>query len=213
MARGSHHGGIRLPRPRGLRGAPASASIARLEGIATWAEMLRDTLSGAAGLSQAIAATSRTAPNTIRPAVEALSGRLASGVHARDALSAFGEDVADRSADTIVAALCMASEQRAQRLGDLLSALATTIREEVGMRLRIEASRASARTAIRTVAGFSLAFLSLLALLARSYLAPFSTAQGQVVLLLVGAFFAGGLWLMTKMAEPKTGGRLAAVTR
>jgi tight adherence protein B len=193
---------------RGLRSDPARVVIARLEAIATWTEMLRDTLAGAAGLSQAIAATSRVAPAAIRGPVEALATRLAAGVSARNALVAFGNDLDDPSIDLIVAALCMATEQRAQRLGDLLGALATTTRDEIAMRLRIEASRASARTSVRTVAGFSLGFLLLLAVLAHSYLAPFGTPAGQVVLAAVGALFGGGLWLMARMARPRTATRL-----
>jgi hypothetical protein len=193
---------------RGLRSDPARVVIARLEAIATWTEMLRDTLAGAAGLSQAIAATSRLAPSAIRASVDALATRLAAGVTARDALVAFGADLDDPSSDLIVAALCMATEQRAQRLGELLGALAVTTRDEIAMRLRIEASRASARTSIRTVAGFSLGFLALLAVLARGYLAPFGAPAGQVVLAAVGALFGCGLWLMVRMARPQVTPRL-----
>jgi Flp pilus assembly protein TadB len=193
---------------RGLRSDPARVVIARLEAIATWTEMLRDTLAGAAGLSQAIAATSRLAPTAIRTSVESLATRLAAGVSARDALTAFGTELDDPSVDLIVAALAMATEQRAQRLGDLLGALATTTRHEIAMRLRIEAARASARASIRTVAGFSLGFLALLAVLAHSYLAPFGTPAGQGVLAAVGALFGCGLWLMARMARPQFATRL-----
>jgi Flp pilus assembly protein TadB len=193
---------------RGLRSDPARVVIARLEAIATWTEMLRDTLAGAAGLSQAIAATGRVAPAAIKMSVESLATRLAAGVAARDALMAFGTELADPSVDLVVATLCMATEQRAQRLGDLLGALAATTRNEIAMRLRIEASRASARTSIRTVAGFSVGFLALLAVLAHSYLAPFGTPTGQLVLAAVGALFGGGLWLMSRMARPQFATRL-----
>jgi tight adherence protein B len=187
---------------RGLVSSPAGAVIARLEAIATWTEMLRDTLAGAAGLSQALVGTARVAPEPIRQEVQALATRLTSGVAPRDALVGFADALGDQSADVVVASLLMAVEHRAQRLGDLLGALAATTREQVAMRLRVEASRASARTALRTVAGFSVCFLALLSVLARSYLAPFGTADGQVVMALVGALFGAGLWLMARMARP-----------
>jgi tight adherence protein B len=187
---------------RGLVSSPASAVIARLEAIATWTEMLRDTLAGAAGLSQALVGTAKVAPEPIRQEVQALATRISSGVAPRDALVGFADALGDQSADVVVASLLMAVEHRAQRLGDLLGALATTTREQVAMRLRVEASRASARTALRTVAGFSVGFLALMSLLARSYLAPFGTASGQVVMALVGALFGAGLWLMARMARP-----------
>ncbi len=193
---------------RALAPADTKAVIGRLEAIATWTEMLRDTLAAAAGLSQAIAGTARVAPAPIRREVQLLATRLNSGVPPRDALVALADDLADQSADVVVAALLMAVEHRAQRLGDLLGELAATTREQVAMRLRIEASRASARTALRTIAGFSAGFLAVLTIFSRSYLAPFGTVTGQLVLAVVGGLFAAGLALMSRMAKPPDAPRL-----
>ena len=102
----------------------------------------------------------------------------------------------------MVCSLLLASTSRAQRLGDLLQALAESTREEVSLRLRIETSRASVRSGVRTVVVFSVLFAAGLAVLARSYLAPFGTASGQVVLLAVGGLYAAGLTLMVALARP-----------
>jgi hypothetical protein len=193
---------------RGLAGNPSRHVVARLEAIATWTEMLRDTLAAAAGLSQAIAATAQIAPIAIREDVRLLASRMASGVSTRESLTAFAAGIGDQSADIVVASLLMATEHRAQRLGDLLSALAETSREQVSMRLRIEASRAAARTAVRTIAGFTVGFVALMAVFAHSYLAPFGSAGGQLVLAVVGGFFFLGLSLMGKMASPSESPRL-----
>lgn len=193
---------------RGLASAPARDVIAKLEAIATWTEMLRDTLAAAAGLSQALVGTAKVAPAAIRSEVQVLATRISAGVTPREALTALADDLADQSADVVIASLLMAVEQRAQRLGDLLGALAATTREQVAMRLRIEASRASARTALRTVAGFSVGFVALLSVFARSYLAPFGTPVGQVVMAAVGGLFACGLWLMARMVRPSLSPRL-----
>lgn len=192
----------------GLTASAPKEKINHLEAIATWTEMLRDTLAAAAGISQALAATAKVAPLPIRPAVNGLATRMSSGVPPADALVLFADEMSDESADLVVAALMMATEQRAQRIGDLLGALATTTREQVSMRLRIEASRASARTAVRTIAGFSVGFLALLAVFAHAYLAPFGTLDGQLVLATVGGLFFLGLWLMARMARPRSLGRL-----
>jgi tight adherence protein B len=193
---------------RGFASSPASAVISRLEAIATWTEMLRDTLAAAAGLSQALVGTAAVAPEPIRAEVQTLATRISAGVPPRDALISLADSLGDQSGDVIVAALLMAVENRAQRLSDLLGALAATTREQVAMRLRVEASRASARTALRTVAGFSVCFLALMAVFARSYLAPFGTATGQLVMAVIGALFACGLWLMARMARPAPSPRL-----
>jgi hypothetical protein len=76
------------------------------------------------------------------------------------------------------------------------------------MRLAIEASRASARTAMRTITGFSFGLLGLMAVFARGYLEPYRTLSGQLVLALVGCIFGLGLWLMSVMVRPEHFSRL-----
>ena len=195
---------------RGLGGRPASHLIERLEAIASWTEMLRDTLAGAAGLTQALIATASICPQAIREQVRALASRLSSGVALTVALRCFADDLADPSADVVVATLLMAATERAHRLGDLLGALAESPREEVAMRQGVEASRSSARSAVRTVTGFSFGFLGLMALFARPYLAPYGTPDGQAVLAVVGALFGLGLWLMAVMVRARPAPRLFA---
>ncbi len=188
--------------PRLLRQTSGAASIATIEAVATWTEMLQGSLAASAGLSQAIIATADLSPAPIRSATERLAAQISAGVHPRSALLRFADDVADPSADRVVCALLLAFSARAQRLGELLSALADSTRQEVSLRLRIETSRASVRSGVRTVVVFSVVFAVALALLARSYLAPFDSATGQVVLAAVGALYAAGLTLMVVLARP-----------
>jgi tight adherence protein B len=187
---------------RGLGGAKSKATIQRLDAIAAWTEMLRDTLAGAAGLTQSLTATAPIAPKAIRSHVVALAARLNAGVGIVPALVELATEISDPAADTVVACLVMAASERAQRLSDLLGALASATREEVTMRLAVEASRASSRTAVRMITGFSFGLLALMAVFARSYLAPYSAAQGQLVLGAVGCLYGLGLWLMSLMARP-----------
>jgi len=194
--------------PRLLRQTSGAASIAKIEAVATWTEMLRSTLAASAGLSQAIIATAGLSPDPIRPATEQLAAQIRAGVHPREALLQFADEVADPCADRVVCSLLLAFSSRAQRLGDLLHALADSTREEVALRLRIETSRSSVRSGVRTVVVFSVAFAAGLSLLARSYLAPFGSATGQLVLLLVGGLYAGGLTLMVALARPPATVRL-----
>src|SRR5438094_111914 len=69
------------------------------------------------------------------------------------ALRAFADDLADPTADLVVAALVVAAGTHAGRLGDLLGALARAARDEATMQLRVEAGRARTRTAVRVVVG------------------------------------------------------------
>jgi len=194
--------------PRLLRQTSAAASITTLEAIATWTEMLHGTLAASAGLGQAIMATADLSPAPIRGATEQLAAQIRSGVEPRVALLRFADEVADPCADRVVCSLLLAFSSRAQRLGELLSALAESTREEVSLRLRVETSRASVRSGVRTVVVFSVAFAALLAVFARSYLAPFGTASGQLILLAVGGLYAAGLILMVALARPPRAIRL-----
>lgn len=194
--------------PRLLRQTSGSVSIAKIEAVATWTEMLEGTLAASAGLGQAIIATAELSPDPIRPATEHLAQQIRSGVHPREALLQFAEEVGDPCADRVVCSLLLAFSSRAQRLGELLHALAESTRQEVALRLRIETSRASVRSSVRTVVVFSVAFAAGLSVLARSYLTPFDSATGQLVLLVVGGLYAGGLILMVALARPPAPVRL-----
>jgi tight adherence protein B len=180
----------------------ASVSIVRVEAIAAWTEMLQATLAASAGLSQAMVATAPLTPLAIRGATMRLSGRLTAGMHPGDALLLLADELEDPSADRVICALRLAVSARALRLGDLLMALSDSTRDEVALRLRIETSRAAVRSGVRTVLVFSVAFAIGLTLLAHTYLEPFGSPTGQLVLLVVGLCYGFGLTLMVAMARP-----------
>lgn len=198
----------------GLEGLKGSGkhSIAKLEAIAVWTEMLRDTLAGASGLTQALVATAPGAPEVLSEPIARLASKLGAGVELETCLRELADDLSDAAGDLVVAALVMACRERAQRLGELLGALSAAIREEVAMRLGIEAQRASSRSAVRMITGFSMGFFALMALFARSYLAPYHGTSGQLALAGVGLLFALGLWMMAAMVRPRPLPRLVLST-
>ena len=187
---------------------PESAAVARAEAVASWTEMLADTMAASAGLTQAIVVTAARAPGPIRAQVQALSARLAARVSLEEALRAFAGELADASGDLVATALITSARGQGARVGEVLTDLAVAAREEVAMRGRIAASRARVRSGIRVVAGFSVGFGLFLLVVAHSYLAPFGTPGGELVLAVVGAFYAAGLWLMVSMARPRSVPRL-----
>ena len=179
-------------------------AVAKTEAVAAWAEMLRDTMAGAAGIEEAIVATADVAPRPIRDSVILLAARLD-----RDrlgpALRAFADEMADPAADLVVTALTLASERHARDLGGLLSALVGSARAEAAMRLRVEAGRSRLRTAAKIVVATTLGFAALLVALNRAFLAPYDDALGQAWLLVVGGVFALGIRELDRMAriEPR----------
>ncbi len=170
--------------------------------MATWTELLRDSLAGSAGLAQAIVVTAASAPVPIRSQVGALATRLSNGVSLEAALRVFAREVDDPAAEFLVSALLLAATSQAQKLVEVLSSLVDSIREDVSMQLRVDASRASARSSVRTIMLFSLAFVIAVAVMAHSYLSPFRTEVGQLVLGAVGLLYAVGLGLMVRLVRP-----------
>lgn len=182
-----------------------SQLIARCEAIATWTEMLRDTLSAAAGLEQAILATAPLAPAAIQPDIAELAAELEAGERLAPALRRLADRVADPTADLVVAALVLAAERQARQLGDLLGSLAQAAREQSSMRMRVEAGRARTRTSVRVIVGTTLAFAIMVVLLNRPYMSAYDTTAGQLVLLVIGAVFSLGfawLWRISTAREP-----------
>ncbi|MFF4508938.1 type II secretion system F family protein [Streptomyces sp. NPDC001401] len=170
--------------------------LARIEGMAAWSEMLRDTLAAAAGLEQSIVATASAAPESIRPQILELSARLERGEGLASAARLLADELAEPTADLVLAALVLSSQHPARRLSSLLGELAATARAQVAIDQRVDAARARTRTTVRVVVITSLSFALGLVLLNRPFLDPYNTVAGQLVLAFIGGLFASGfLWL------------------
>jgi tight adherence protein B len=183
------------------RRSPAAVT-ARVEAVAGWAEMLRDTIAGARGLEGAITATAPVAPLAIRADVEELAAAL-HGTPLMVALRDFAGRVDDPACDFVVLALGMAAQHEGRQVGELLGALAQWAREESAIRMRVAVRRAPQRTGARIVVGTTLILPLLLMAVDGSYLSVYGTALGQLVLLMVGTCFAGGfLWMARLMRDP-----------
>ncbi|MCJ0875577.1 type II secretion system F family protein [Streptomyces sp. AP-93] len=183
----------------GLLGPDRAAArrTEKMEALATWTEMLRDTLSAAAGLEQAVLATADIAPTALEPELQGLAATVRSGRPLPGALRVFAEEIEDPLADVVVAALVMAAEQQARQLGPLLGELADSVREQVAMRQRIDAGRASVRTGVRVTVIVTLGMAVGLIVFNRPYLDPFDTLTGQLVLAVVGVLFAASFSYLT----------------
>lgn len=187
--------------PRLLGGKAARQRVIdRTEAIASWTEMIRDSIAAASGLEEAVAATAPVAPKPIAAEVHTLVRRLD---HHRlsDALVAFGEDLDHPSGDLVVAALVIASRMEAADLSSLLCRLADATRGEARMRIRVEVGRTRVRTATKVIVGVVVAAVLFLAVVNRSYLEVYDSPGGQLVLAVVIGIFTAGGWLLTRMAE------------
>jgi Flp pilus assembly protein TadB len=193
-------------------GRKHAEATARIEAVAGWTELLRDTVQAAAGIIQALIVTGPLAPDAIRPHTTRLADKLRSGTAAPvTALLEFAEELADPYADSTVLALIYATENPTRDLAQLLSSLARNARDQAAARARTEIHRARTRSTVRVITGITLGLAGLLLVADRSMLAPFNSADGQFVLLMIGLLFAGGYaWLARLAAMPDPPRLLAA---
>jgi tight adherence protein B len=185
--------------------------VERIEAIASWTEMLRDVLSAAAGLEQAILATAPLAPRPIRGEITTLAARLDSGQRLAPSLRRLAGELDEATADLVLAALVLAAEHQARQLGDLLGSLASAAREQAAMRMRVETGRARTRTSVRVLVATTLTFAATVVLFNHAYLDVYNSATGQVVLLLIGALFAAGFAWLSRIATSGTRARALAL--
>jgi len=175
--------------------AASAHRITRLEALEDWTRRLADVLTVGVGLEQAITASLRTAPDPIAPQVRALAARLGARWPTEAALRAFADDLDDATGDLVAAALILGSRRRGPGLAAVLDGLAGTVADEVAMRRKIEADRARPRTTARWVTLITLGVVALGALNG-TYIRPYGSSLGQLVLAALALSFAGALvWM------------------
>jgi Flp pilus assembly protein TadB len=184
--------------------AAERAAMRQVEALAAWTESLRDTIAGAVGLEQAIPASTRAAAPALRGHLEAMIDRLRSRMALADALQLFADDLDDPSADLVIAALILNSRLRGPGLREVLTALARSSREEVDMRQRVSAQRASTRRSVQIVVAVSCLFVLGISLFNHDFVAPYDEPLGQLVLLVVMGFFAAGFFWLRRLSKVET---------
>ena len=182
--------------PAALGGtARRTEEAATADAIATWADMIRDTMAGASGLEESLIQTATVAPTAIRPQLQAFALRLRHQP-LDAALDDLARDLDHSSADLVIASLAAAARLEARDLGPLLARLAEAIRGDVRMRSRIEIGRARIRTSARIAVATTTATIVFLYLFAGHLLEPYDTTAGQGWLLVVlVVFFGAGVML------------------
>lgn len=195
----------------GSGGRQVRRDIERLEALATWAEMLRDTLIAGQGITETIRSTATVAPLPIRAEVQTLARRVQ---HQRltAALRDWADEMDDTTADLIASVLMLAATRSGRDVGQLLSAMAEMARDRVAMRLRIDARRASTRSEARSLVGFSIGFFAFLTFFSGGYVDPLGTAAGQTVLLVVCALAGTAVWWLARLGRFERTPRVLTLT-
>lgn len=185
-----------------LAAPPAQREVQRLEAMEEWVRTVSGTLGAGVGLEQALLRSLRSTPEPIRPEVTRLVGRLRARWATEDALRALADDLDDPTGDLIAANLALGARRRGGGLATVLNALAQSVGEDVRARREIESDRAKPRSNARLITGITLMVLVFLSL-SGSYIAPYGTPIGQVLLAAYLSMYTGMLIWLRQMAQGK----------
>jgi Flp pilus assembly protein TadB len=179
-----------------LLSAPPSASqIVRLEAMEEWTRALAGVLTVGVGLEQALVATLRSTPSPIAGEVERLVSRLRARWGTEAALRTFADELDDSTGDLIAANLILGARRRGAGLASVLEGLAESVAADVRARRQVEADRAKPRSTARWVTLISAGVLIVLAI-SGSYVEPYRSPVGQVILVvLLSAYVATLVWM------------------
>ncbi len=192
----------------GASGAEKRA-IARLEAVELWTRRLADLVRAGGGLHQAILSSTTDAPAAIAVEVSQLASELSSDISTWDALHAFADRLADPSSDEVVAALMLNARERGPRLADVLDRVSAGMADLVTMRREVVSSRTDARLSGQILAGMTVVGLAVL-LVNKTYMRPYHTAVGQIVLAVCVGSCALLLVWMRRLNMPRRLPRLLA---
>jgi Flp pilus assembly protein TadB len=185
--------------PTLLSSGSAAARIERLEAMEEWTRSLSGVLTVGVGLEQALVATLRSTPAAIAPEVTRLVARLRARWVTEDALRAFADELDDATGDLVAANLILGARRRGAGLASVLEGLAESVAADVRARRQVEADRAKPRATARWVTLISVGVLVVLAV-SGTYVEPYQSALGQVILVaLLAAYVATLIW-MKRMA-------------
>jgi Flp pilus assembly protein TadB len=178
-----------------LSAPPAASKIDRLEAMEEWTRSLSGVLTVGIGLEEALVATLRSTPDPIRPEVTRLVARLRARWSTEEALRMFADDLHDATGDLVAANLILGARRRGAGVASVLESLAESVAADVRARRAIEADRAKPRATARWVTLITIGVLAVLALTG-SYITPYSTPLGQMILvLLLGGYVANLVWM------------------
>lgn len=176
-------------------------AIARAEALGDWTRRLKDQISTGAGLVSAVVNTTDSAPTAIADEVRDLAARLQAGADPHQALHRFAADLDDPIAEQVVAALLLHLQDRGEHLAEVLGAIANDAAKSVSMRREVHSKRTQPRVTVRFMTVFGLAVAVVLS--RGDLMDAYTTAQGQLVLLVISSAFVATLVWVRSMSSPR----------
>ena len=194
-----------------MAGDAEKRAIARLGAVEAWTRRLAAIVERGIGLQAAIVATAAVAPPLIGREVRDLAARLQAGGDAQTVLRQFADDIGDYTCDQVVVPLMLQVSDRSEGLAAVLTDISRSIAAEIEMRSTTNAKRAGPRFAVRFLTGMTVALLAY-GVINPTYLAPYGTLLGQLVLAFLAALYVALMIWVRNLSLPSTLPRLLGVS-
>ncbi|NYI71096.1 Flp pilus assembly protein TadB [Naumannella cuiyingiana] len=185
-----------------LLGTPAQRDIIMMEALDRWVRTLATLIPTGKSVVDAVRAGRRQVPEAIAPEVERLIGRLDDRWAPEAALRAMADDLDSPDADSVVAALMLATRRGGTGATATLKALSDSIQDRLRARREIEAERAKPRVVVRQVTMITLIVLGASLLFGRDFLAPYATQIGQLIFAGLVAAYLGSMVMLRRLTNP-----------
>lgn len=200
--------------PLGLLGVPwlladpPNREIDLLAALDRWIRVISSSLPTGKSIRDAIRATRSQVPAVLQRPVGLLLARLDDRWPTRDAFYAMADDLNSSDADTVLAALALATERGGIGAVATLNALSDSIQDRLRATREIETERAKPRIVARHVTLISAVMLGGALLFGGRFFAPYRTSIGLVILVALLAAYAGSLLMLKRMSQPQKRERL-----
>lgn len=176
--------------------------VQRLSALSDFSRGLAGVLTAGRGLEQAIVHAARSAPTALAPEIGRLAARVRANWPTGKALRRFADELDDATGDLFVATLILAAQRRGPGVASAMQALAESIDADVRARRQVETEQQKAKTAARIITIISVVLLIAL-FTAGSYVDPYRTPLGQLLLTGFMALFLLVLAWMGRIARPQ----------
>lgn len=203
---------LALLAPQLIPRSTEKSTIARLTAMEEWTRSLVGLLGATSSIEQAIIASRSSAPKALKEEIGMLAARIQSGIPIEQALTQFGDDLDDTTGDLLTGSLILGTRRRGSGLARLLEGTAETIADDVAARRQIEADRAKPRANARFITVIAVVVIAVEFLFNPTYVEPYRTALGQIILIALVALFLAALWWMNIVARDPKGQRLLRPT-
>lgn len=177
--------------------------VRRLDGLDEWSRALAGVLGAGISLEQAIVATQSSAPDELKTEITTLIARIRSRMSLEEALRRFAADVNDSTCDKIVCTLLLVKKRGDGGLVRILEDLAESVGEDVSARRMVQAERAKQSAVMRYVTLITVVVFGGFLMFGGTYIAPYGTPLGQMILAVLLAIYVGLLVWLRQMNHSK----------